>query len=192
MALYLDLLEASLTGTLDEDGTISPWTTGYDRTVRALGRDWPATAATMIGTSRMRNLRLLVERALAEGIPGDLIETGVWRGGACIYMRGILAAHGDAMRRVFVADSFHGLPPPDPTTYPADTDDKHHTVAELAVPRYGSRGQLPTLWVARRTGSFPGRMVSRYAPGRTDRSPRGVTPRRRYVREHHAGARCAV
>jgi hypothetical protein len=135
VALYLDLLEASLTGTLDEDGTISPWTTGYDRTVRALGRDWPATAATMIGTSRMRNLRLLVERALAEGIPGDLIETGVWRGGACIYMRGILAAHGDAMRRVFVADSFHGLPPPDPTTYPADTDDKHHTVAELAVPR---------------------------------------------------------
>ena len=135
MALYLDLLEASLTGTLDEDGTISPWTKGYDRTVRALGRDWPATAATMIGTARMRNLRLLVESALAEGIPGDLIETGVWRGGACIYMRGILAAHGDAMRRVFVADSFRGLPPPDPTTYPADTDDKHHTVAELAVPR---------------------------------------------------------
>jgi O-methyltransferase len=134
-ALYLDLLEASLSGVLQEDDTISPWTDGYDRTVRVLGRDWPATAATMIGIARMRNLRLLVERVLAEGIPGDLIETGVWRGGACIYMRGVLAAHGDATRRVFVADSFRGLPPPDPSAYPADTDDEHHKVADLAVSR---------------------------------------------------------
>jgi hypothetical protein len=35
-------------------------------------------------------------------VPGDSIETGVWRGGACIYMRGILEAYGDARRRVFV------------------------------------------------------------------------------------------
>ncbi|MFX8984442.1 TylF/MycF/NovP-related O-methyltransferase, partial [Acinetobacter baumannii] len=80
----------------------------------------------MIGTARMRNLRLLCERALAEEIPGDFIETGVWRGGACIYMRAILAAHGDPGRRVFVADSFRGLPPPDPAAFPADEGDQHH------------------------------------------------------------------
>ena len=45
-----------------------------------------------------------------------MIETGVWRGGASIYMRGILAAHGVENRDVWVADSFAGLPEPDHPT----------------------------------------------------------------------------
>jgi Macrocin-O-methyltransferase (TylF) len=69
-----------------------------------------------------------------EGIPGDLLEAGVWRGGACIYMRGILKACGVADRRVWVADSFAGLPPPNPEMYPADRDDPHHTFTPLVVP----------------------------------------------------------
>ena len=87
----------------------------------------------MIGTARMRNLRRLVETALAEGIEGDLLEAGVWRGGACIYMRGILAAHGVKNRMVWVANSFAGLPKPDETLYPADKGDTHHTFDELSV-----------------------------------------------------------
>lgn len=134
--LYLDLLEAALTGVLFEDPSIDPWTeNSFDPIRRELGRDWPARAQTMIGTARMRNLRILCQRALAEGIPGDLIETGVWRGGACIYMRGILAAYGDATRRVFVADSFRGLPPANPSQYPADEGDAHNTYEQLAVSR---------------------------------------------------------
>jgi hypothetical protein len=74
-------------------------------------------------------------RALDENVPGDFIETGVWRGGACIYMKGMLAARGEAARRVFVADSFKGLPPPDEANYPADLGDSHHTVEQLAIPR---------------------------------------------------------
>ena len=97
------------------------------------GRDWPKSAVTMIGTARMRNLRRLVETALAEGVEGDLLEAGVWRGGACIYMRGILAAHGVRNRKVWVADSFAGLPKPDEILYPADKGDIHHTVHELSA-----------------------------------------------------------
>src|SRR5436305_11884220 len=89
----------------------------------------------MIGTARMRNLRQLCESIIVNEIPGDFIETGVWRGGACIYMRGILEAHGDAHRRVFVADSFKGLPPPSPEMYPPDSCDTHHTHCELTVTR---------------------------------------------------------
>jgi O-methyltransferase len=134
--LYLDLLETALTGMLTEDPSMAPWTEdGFDPIRRELGRDWPARSQTMIGVARMRNLRILCERALAEDIPGDLIETGVWRGGACIYMRGILAAHGDLTRRVFVADSFRGLPPANPSQYPADEGDAHNTYAQLAVSR---------------------------------------------------------
>ena len=132
---YLDLLERSLVGVLNEDPSSSPWSKGeYDADLRAIGRDWPQNALTMVGTVRMRNLRYLLERALEESIPGDVLEAGVWRGGACIYMRGILASHGITDRRVWVADSFRGLPPPDEAIFPADHGDIHHTFEQLAVP----------------------------------------------------------
>ncbi len=63
----------------------------------------------------------------------DLVEAGVWRGGAGIFMRAVLKAHGSEDRRVWLADSFQGLPPPKPDQYPADAGDLHHTVPELAV-----------------------------------------------------------
>jgi len=131
---YLNLLEASLTGILYGDPSGDPWSTGYDLHRRALGRDWPQSALTMIGTARMQNLRHVCETVLLEDIPGDFIETGIWRGGACIYMKGILASYGDTTRRVFVADSFQGLPPPD-VAYPADQGSQYHTFQQLAVSR---------------------------------------------------------
>ena len=102
---------------------------------RATGKIWPGYADTMIGMKRLDNLQQCVETALADGIPGDLIETGVWRGGACIFMRAILAAHGVTDRRVFVADSFAGLPEPDEERYEADRGDTHHVHPFLAVSR---------------------------------------------------------
>jgi hypothetical protein len=89
----------------------------------------------MIGLKRLDNLQHCVERVLNDGIPGDLIETGVWRGGACILMRAILRAYGDRTRKVWLADSFAGLPPPDPGKYPADAGDLLHTYDVLAVSR---------------------------------------------------------
>src|SRR6187455_417342 len=62
---------------------------------RQEGKIWPAYATTMIGMKRLANLQYCVETVLREGVPGDLIETGVWRGGACIFMKAVLAAHGD-------------------------------------------------------------------------------------------------
>ena len=70
---------------------------------------------------------------LCEEVEGDLIETGVWRGGACIFMRAVLAAYGIEDRRIFVADSSEGLPKPDAAKYPADKGDKHHIHSYLAV-----------------------------------------------------------
>ncbi len=101
---------------------------------RALGRIWPPSplAHSMIGRLRLDNLEACIRAVLADGVPGDLIETGVWRGGATIFMRGCLEVFGDAGRTVWVADSFAGLPPPDPR-YAADAGDVHHTYPELAV-----------------------------------------------------------
>ena len=133
---YLNLLEASLIGLLVKDAPTDPWSAGqYDPNRRNLGVDWPSLAMSMIGVARMRNLRQCCESAILDGTPGDFIETGVWRGGATIMMRGILDAYGDKERRVFVADSFAGLPPPDADSFPADTGDIHHTFDPLAVSR---------------------------------------------------------
>ncbi|GFG73636.1 TylF/MycF/NovP-related O-methyltransferase [Mycobacterium botniense] len=92
----------------------------FDEHRRELGLDWPAEAETMIGMQRLTSLQHCVETVLADDIPGDLVECGVWRGGACILMRAVLAAYGDQTRCVWLADSFAGLPRPDPVKYKAD------------------------------------------------------------------------
>jgi O-methyltransferase len=105
----------------------------FDMREREIGKDWPGSAETMVGLRRLENLQRCIEQIVADEIPGDLIETGVWRGGSSIFMRAALLAYGDDQRRVWLADSFRGLPEPDPSRYPADEGDRFHTFSELAV-----------------------------------------------------------
>jgi len=133
-ALYLDLVEATLIGAIYEDPPIPifDWKE-FDPNVRNRGFDWPKNAFSMIGAARMRNFRVLIERIISNKIPGDIVETGVWRGGASILARAVLAAYGIQDRRVILADSFEGLPPPDKDRYPADAGSLFHQYPELAV-----------------------------------------------------------
>jgi O-methyltransferase len=108
--------------------------THYRPAVRELGHDWPSEADTMIGLKRLDNLHACIASVLRDGVPGDLIETGVWRGGATIFMRGALKAYGDVSRTVWVADSFQGVPRPNARAYPADRGDTLWSQFELAVP----------------------------------------------------------
>lgn len=134
-ALYLDLMERVLLGVIYEDPPIDQWSGGvFNAALRQKGRDWPAKAHTMIGFERLRNVRELMSHVIGDQIPGDFVETGVWRGGACIYMRAVMKALAVTDRTIWVADSFEGLPPPDLERYPSqDLGDKHHTFKELSV-----------------------------------------------------------
>jgi hypothetical protein len=135
--LYLDLMKKCLTRMLfaaDQVAGRGGRAITWDPTARTEGLDWPADAETMIGMKRLDNIEFCVTDVLRRGIPGDLIETGVWRGGATIFMRAILKAYGDPGRTVWVADSFAGVPEPDPDQFPADAGDPHHTFTFLAVP----------------------------------------------------------
>lgn len=105
----------------------------YDPAARESGLDWPARAESMIGLKRMTNIQDCIAAIIKDDIPGDLIETGVWRGGAVIFMKANLIAWGDNARKVWVADSFEGLPPPDASRFPADKGDELHTQTGLAV-----------------------------------------------------------
>lgn len=97
--------------------------------------DFPTKAHTMIGDTGLDNIRDLMTRTLNDNIPGDYIETGVWRGGATIFMRAILAAHDIKDRRVFVADTFEGLPKPNSKKYPKDKRDRLWALEELSISR---------------------------------------------------------
>jgi O-methyltransferase len=110
-----------------------PWMPEYaamdplqKKALRDQGLGWPSRAHTFLSIERLNNIQHCVETVIRDEIRGDLIETGVWRGGACILMRAILKARNDNTRTVWLADSFEGLPPPNASAYPADVGDKHY------------------------------------------------------------------
>ena len=96
---------------------------------RRVGRDWPQRAHTMVGCERLSNLQKCLDFIRENDIAGDFIETGVWRGGACIFVKKYLDMFG-MKRKVFVADSFKGLPPPE---CQQDEGANYHLYTELAI-----------------------------------------------------------
>ena len=116
--LYLDLVKRILTNTLfkiepdiDQDNQqvfVQEFIAHYIR----------GPALSLLPVARLDHLRMCIEDIVESGVPGDLIETGVWRGGATIFMRAVLRAHQATGRVVWVADSFEGLPKPDPERFP--------------------------------------------------------------------------
>jgi O-methyltransferase len=116
---YLDVLKLALCDLVSPHGTTSA-SRGDDGTtelsifladnlwIRREGRDWPLFAVTMCGLDRLKDLQGCVETIVADGVEGDLIEAGAWRGGASILMRATLNSL-DEGRTVWVADSFNGF-----------------------------------------------------------------------------------
>src|ERR1022692_3283584 len=100
---------------------------------RTEGKDWPADAETMVGLRRLDNLQFCISDVVQRGVVGDLIETGVWRGGASIFARAVLKAYGDTSRLVWLADSFQGLPKPNVDEYPSDATSHFWAEEFLAV-----------------------------------------------------------
>ncbi|EEM08372.1 TylF/MycF family methyltransferase [Bacillus pseudomycoides] len=100
---------------------------------RQFGLDWPVIAHSMIGRVRLNQLHSAMETVIQENIAGDFIETGVWRGGSCIFMRGFLKSYDIQNRNIWVADSFEGLPAPNIEKYPQDAGDTLYTIDFLRV-----------------------------------------------------------
>jgi O-methyltransferase len=67
---------------------------------------------TMVPERSLVELARQVSAILALQIPGDFVECGVWRGGASFLMAELLRQAGASDRRVWLFDSFEGLPPP--------------------------------------------------------------------------------
>lgn len=141
---YLEVLKRALVGSLD-DGTKSQFINNSLSeseianlaiqkipSGRYYGFDMsPANGETMIGYLRLTNIESCINEIIKNNIEGDFIETGVWKGGACIYMKAV--SKNALKNKVFVADSFCGVPPPDTDRYAQDTGDPHHTIDSLRI-----------------------------------------------------------
>jgi len=138
---YLDLLKLALCDLVGAGTRTVTWTadrrifsrqlTGDQIKWRAGGRDWPENALTMVGLRRLDDLQACVESVVRDGVDGDLIEAGAWRGGASILMRATLDTLGAEHRTVWVADSFQGFPEPEEGGAADDRD------LELQLNEYG-------------------------------------------------------
>jgi hypothetical protein len=82
----------------------------YEPEKRLEGSGWPVLAVSMAGCKRLDNIRALITAIQQREIPGDFLEAGVWRGGVSIFARSVFDVLGNSNRKVYVADSFEGLP----------------------------------------------------------------------------------
>ena len=69
---------------------------------------------TMTSFERLFALYKSVEYVVKAGIPGDMLECGVWRGGSMMLVAKTLQKLGDTTRTLRLFDTFEGHPKPDP------------------------------------------------------------------------------
>lgn len=100
--------------------------------LRENGLGWPINGYSMIGTKRLNNIQFCIENVIKNEVKGDFIETGVWRGGACIFAKTLFDIY-EQDRTVWVADSFEGLPKPNVEDYPEDAGDDLYSLEQLRI-----------------------------------------------------------
>lgn len=119
-SMYLDLLKKCLTGSLmkpEPDRSVANKIVyAHEFTKHYIN----GPAVTMLPRARLDNLQLCMETCVSDGIPGDFLEAGVWRGGATIFMSLLCRIMSVDDRNVWVADSFQGLPEPDKDKFPRE------------------------------------------------------------------------
>ena len=82
-----------------------------------------------MGEPQLDYLEAVLDTIRAEGVPGDVAEVGVRRGGGAIFMRVFLEAYEIPETRVWAVDPFFG-------TLPAGDDESTGTVPAMA--RFGA------------------------------------------------------
>lgn len=111
--LYLDLLKRSITNYIYLGQSSQPssfcWTNYYSQNYKWSIPD-VCRPHTCLHIPQLDNLESCMLNVLADDIPGDFIEAGVYKGGAIIFMLGLLRSLEVHDRMVWAADSFEGIP----------------------------------------------------------------------------------
>jgi len=133
---------------------------------------------TMVGPHRLYALHNAVKYVVANDIPGDFVECGVYRGGCCMMMALTLIQLGAANRRIHLYDTFRGMS--EPTT--VDVSMRGHKIGidtwrEQQAEDHNEWCYAPLAEVRRNmaaTGYDPDLLV--YVEGRTEDTIPGHVP----------------
>ena len=111
---YLDLIKRLITnyaylGGGDSFTAFNP-IRHYDRGASKWRIDPQSRPMTLLSAAQLDIIEQAVLDIEQRNVPGDLIEAGIWRGGAIIFMRALLKAYGIDNRQIIAADSFEGIP----------------------------------------------------------------------------------
>ena len=94
--------------------------------------NWGEDRLTLLPWTALEHLHTAIKDTVERGVEGDFIETGIWRGGACILAKSIYNEISPE-RKVYAADSFEGLPAPNVELFPQDNGDTHYLDPMLSV-----------------------------------------------------------
>lgn len=81
--------------------------------IEVVGRIHKHTITMLEGAEPPWALYKSIEYLVRNKIPGDLVECGVWNGGSVLLMALALQHFGDTSRRIYLYDTFAGMPKPD-------------------------------------------------------------------------------
>ncbi|CAH1797888.1 unnamed protein product, partial [Owenia fusiformis] len=95
--IYLKTLKVTLTGYAFKSkaikmgvGEVEIIDEAMNNDERRRGGDWPSVGYTMIGIIGLDNIQELLENVIQDGVPGDFLEAGVWRGGASMFAKALM------------------------------------------------------------------------------------------------------
>lgn len=96
---------------------------------------------TMTSMERMYAMWQSVHHVLDQGIPGAIVECGVWRGGSMMIAACVLMQRGETDRDLYLFDTYEGLPRPNPEK---DVDLWGHRAIDGWIPH--ARGAEQSDW----------------------------------------------
>ncbi|MBX9587297.1 MAG: TylF/MycF family methyltransferase [Gammaproteobacteria bacterium] len=113
---YLELIKNSVLDLLNtrcDKGVVDTQNKEDAFSDRVFQHVWHGRALSMCTITRLDSMFQFIFNTINNKVDGDIIECGVWRGGCAIYMQAILYILGRLDKKLFLADSYCGLPIPD-------------------------------------------------------------------------------
>lgn len=119
---------------------------------------------TMTGPERIQALTTATRYVAGSGVPGSIVECGVWKGGSMMAVARVLARSGDTSRHLYLFDTFDGM------TDPTEADRSiHGESAAQKMAESQDRGRSPLDEVRRNmaTTGYPDHRIH-YVAGRVE------------------------